>query len=166
MIMVHSKRSIIVHQHSCKHCLRVLWHFWLNFLIHYLKMSQFWIYRQNLLFWFASLAVVVMGKEHNISEANRQLCDTTYYKRLDQVPTSDHERLVNEKVTEMLTSKEISEDNIEYLTVANPRAGRFYLLPKIPKSGNSGSPIVTANGHPTERMSECVDLHPKPIVSR
>jgi len=43
-----------------------------------------------------------MGKEHNISEVNRQLGDTTYYKQLDQ--------------------EEISEDNIEYLTVANPRA--------------------------------------------
>jgi len=61
-----------------------------------------------------------MGKEHNISEANRQLGDTTYFKRLDQDPTSDLQRLLNEKLTEMLTAKEISEDNIEYLTVANP----------------------------------------------
>jgi len=78
----------------------------------------------------------VIGKEHNISEANRQLGDTTYYKRLD--PTSDHQRLLNEKLTAMLASREISEDNIEYITVANPRAGQFYLLPKIRKPGNPG----------------------------
>jgi len=59
----------------------------------------------------------------------------------------------------MLASKEISEDNIEYLTVANPRAGRVYLLPKIHKLGNPGCPIVSANGHPTKRISEFVDLH-------
>jgi len=101
-----------------------------------------------------------MGKEHNISEANRQLGDTTYYKRLDQDPTSDHQRLLNEKLTEMLASKEIiSEDNIEYLTVANLRAGRFYLLPTIHKPGNPGRPNVSANGHPTKRISEFVDLH-------
>jgi len=100
-----------------------------------------------------------MGKEHNISEANCQLGDTTYYKRLDQDPTSDHQRLLNEKLTEMLASKAISEDNIEYLTVANPRTGRFYLLPKTHKPGNPGRPIVSANGHPTKRISEFVDLH-------
>jgi len=72
-----------------------------------------------------------MGKEHSISEANPQLGDTTYYKRLDQDPASDRQRLINEKLTEMLALKEISEDNIEYLTVANPRAGRFYLPPKF-----------------------------------
>jgi len=43
----------------------------------------------------------------------------------------------------MLASKEISKDNIEYLTVANPRAGRFYPFPKIHKPGNPGCPIVT-----------------------
>ena len=51
-----------------------------------------------------------MGKEHTISKANPQLGDTTYYKRLD--PTSDLQRLLNEKLTEMLASKEISEDDI------------------------------------------------------
>jgi len=98
-----------------------------------------------------------MGIEHNISESNHQLGDTTYYKRLD--PMSDHQRLLNEKLTKMLASKEISEDSIEYLTVANPRAGRFYLLPKIHKPGNPGRPIVSANGHPTKRISEFVDLY-------
>jgi len=99
----------------------------------------------------------MMGKEHNISEVNRQLGDTTYYKRLD--PTSEHQRLLNEKLNEMLASKEISEDNIEYLIVAHPRAGRFYLLPKIHKLGNPGRPIVSANGHPPKRILEFVDLN-------
>ena len=67
--------------------------------------------------------------------------------------------MVNEKLTEMFTSKKISEDNIEYLTAANPRAGHFYLLPKIHKPGISGRSIVSANGHPTERISEFDDLH-------
>ena len=60
----------------------------------------------------------------------------------------------------MLASKEISKDNIEYLTVANPRAGRFYLpLPKIHKPGNPWCPIVSANSHPTKRIAQFVDLH-------
>ena len=47
---------------------------------------------------------------------------------------------------------------MEYLLVEKPRAGCFYLLPKIHKSVNSGSPIVFANGHPSERISEFVDF--------
>ena len=46
-----------------------------------------------------------------------------------------------------------------YLIVDQPKAGRFYLLPKIHKAGNPGRPIVSANGHPTEKISEFVDLH-------
>ena len=56
----------------------------------------------------------------------------------------------------MLASKEISEHNIEYLTVENLRAGQFYLLPTIHKPGNPGRPIVSANDHPTKRISEFV----------
>ena len=40
-----------------------------------------------------------------------------------------------------------------------PKAGRFYLLPKMHKAGNPGRPIVSANRHPTEKISEFVDLH-------
>jgi len=137
MIMVYSKHSIVVHQHPCKHFSGLM-----AFLIEFLNslsenyLKHFESTTKTKLFWFTSFVVVVMGKEHTISEANRQLGDTTYYKRLD--PTSDHQRLLNEKLTEMLASKEISENNIEYLTVANIRAGRFYLLPKIHKPGNPG----------------------------
>ena len=57
-----------------------------------------------------------------------------------------------------------NEKNAIYLTVDQPKAGRFYLLPKIHKAGNPGRPIVSANGHPTEKISEFVDLHLQPHV--
>ena len=43
---------------------------------------------------------------------------------------------------------------------------RFYLLPKINKASNPGRPIVSANGHPTEKISEFVDLHLQPHVKK
>ena len=58
----------------------------------------------------------------------------------------------------------ISEKNRNYLLIDQPKAGRFYLLPKIHKAGNPGRPIVSANGHPTEKISEFVDLHLQPHV--
>ena len=51
-----------------------------------------------------------------------------------------------------------------YLTQENPKAGRFYILPKIHKPGNPGRPIVSANGHPTEKISEFVSFHLNPLV--
>ena len=54
---------------------------------------------------------------------------------------------------------------MRYLIVDQPKAGRFYLLPKIHKAGNPGRPIVSANGHPTEKISEFVDLHLQPHVN-
>jgi hypothetical protein len=55
---------------------------------------------------------------------------------------------------------------MEYLTPEDPKPGRFYLLPKIHKENNPGRPtcIVSANGHPTEKISEFIDLHLWPFV--
>ena len=109
-------------------------------------------------------AVVVMDREHYISEAERQLNDSTFYKALDHDPTHEFAKKVADAVSEMLNGNHISEKNAIYLTVDQPKAGRFYLLPKIHKAGNPGRPIVSANGHPTEKISEFVDLHLQPHV--
>ena len=104
-------------------------------------------------------AVVVVDREHYVSEAERQLNDSTFYKALDHDPTREFAAKVADAISEMRTGDHISEKNAIYLTVDQPKAGRFYLLPKIHKAGNPGRPIVSANGHPTERISEFVDLH-------
>jgi hypothetical protein len=46
----------------------------------------------------------------------------------------------------------------------NCRPGQFYLLPKIHKDGKPGRPIVSAIGHPTERISAFLHLHLRPHV--
>ena len=109
-------------------------------------------------------SVVVMDRDQYISEAERQLNDNTYYQLLDHDPTTEFAIQVADTVNKMHDEGYITEKNMEYLLVEKPRAGRFYLLPKIHKSGNPGRPIVSANGHPTERISEFVDFHLKPHV--
>lgn len=96
-------------------------------------------------------AVVVMDRDHYISEAERQLNDSTYYKRLDHDPTDQFAKQVFKAVEEMSDNSYITEKNMSYLIADQPKAGRFYLLPKIHKAGNPGRPIVSANGHPTEK---------------
>ena len=104
-------------------------------------------------------AVVVMDRDHYVSEAERQLNDSTFYKPLDHDPTPKFAKQVSNTVSETHDQGLISEKNMAYLIVDPPKAGRFYFLPKIHKAGNPGRPIVSANGHPTEKISEFVDLH-------
>ena len=54
--------------------------------------------------------------------------------------------------------------NISLPLNPNPRAGRLHILPKIHKQGNPGRPIISSNVHSTERISEFVDYHLKPLV--
>ena len=99
------------------------------------------------------------------AEAERQLNDSTYYEFLDHDPTDEFAKKVSEAVEEMFDDGYITEKNMRYLIVDQPKAGRFYLLPKIHKTGNPGRPIVLVNGHPTEKISEFVDLHLQPHVN-
>ena len=52
----------------------------------------------------------------------------------------------------------IDDKTMEYLTPEDPKPCRFYLLPKIHKENNLGRPIVSANGHPTEKILEIIDF--------
>ena len=59
----------------------------------------------------------------------------------------------------------IDDDTFKYLiSNSDPKAGRFYILPKIHKQGNPGCPIISSNGHPTDRISEFVDYYLKSLV--
>jgi hypothetical protein len=53
----------------------------------------------------------------------------------------------------------IDDKTMEYFTPGNPKPGRYYLLPKIHKENNPGRRIVSANGQPTEKISEFNDFH-------
>ena len=98
-----------------------------------------------------------MDRDHYVSEAERQLNDSTYYELLDHDPTDEFAKKVSEAVEEMFDDGYITEKNMRYLIVDQPKAGRFYLLPKIHKTGNSG--------RPTEKISEFVDLYLQPHVN-
>ena len=64
----------------------------------------------------------------------------------------------------MLRDKIIDDNTNRFLIQSNPKPGRFYILPKIHKTGNPGRPIVSSNSHPSERISQFVDHHLKPLV--
>ncbi|XP_071176278.1 uncharacterized protein [Mytilus edulis] len=104
-------------------------------------------------------AVVIIDKANYIAEAERQLSDERFYKKLDYDPTSEFSSKIITALQTMHNDGHIDEDTIGYLKPENAKPGRLYLLPKIHKVNNPGRPIVSANGHPTEQISEFVDFH-------
>ena len=60
----------------------------------------------------------------------------------------------------------IDDESAKYLKENSPKPGRFYTIPKIHKQGHPGRPIVSSNSHPTERISQLVDHHLQPLVTK
>ena len=108
--------------------------------------------------------VVVLDKETYMSEAQRQLSDEKYYEKLDSDPTEKFADEITKTLNEMYKNEEIGDNVYHKLLPTNCRPGQFYLLPKIHKEGMPGRPIVSAIGHPTENISEFIDLHLRPHV--
>ena len=53
-----------------------------------------------------------------------------------------------------------------YAVSVDSKPARFFLLPKVHKSGCPGRPIVSADGSPTESLSELVDNFVQPFVPK
>ena len=105
-----------------------------------------------------------MDRSWYIDECNRQLNNPTFYEQQDNDKTDTIQKRVTEYVKRMFNDKLIDNKSKQYLIQRDPRPGRFYILPKIHKVNNPGRPIVSSNNHPTERISQFVDYHLKPIV--
>ena len=111
-------------------------------------------------------SVVVLDSEDYIAEAQRQLSDERFYRKLDHDPTKEHEEAVCKTLYKMHDGGFIDDKTLEYLLPDHSKPGRFYLLPKIHKEGNPGRPIISANEHPTEKISEFIDYHLRPLVEK
>ena len=68
----------------------------------------------------------------------------------------------------MLNAQEISPQTADYLILETPRTPNLYLLPKIHKNKipPPGRPIVSANGCPSERISQFVDHFIQALVPK
>ena len=108
---------------------------------------------------------VVMDRTWYIDECNRQLNDPKFYKKQDGDITNLIQKRVTTYVQRMLKDGYIDEKTKQYLIQTNVKPGRFYILPKIHKTGNPGRPMVSSNGHPTERISQFIDFHINPLVA-
>jgi hypothetical protein len=104
-------------------------------------------------------AVCVMDRDEYLKEGYRQLSDTNFYQKVDHDLTPTHTRQINDFIDKMLTDGEIDISVYNYLVQKEYRTPNLYLLPKIHKGiiPPPGRPILSANGSPTEKISQFVD---------
>jgi hypothetical protein len=75
------------------------------------------------------------------------------------VVTEEFSTKITQELTIMKENSHIDKNTFDYLKPDKPKAGRFYILPKIHKANKHGRPIFSANGHPTEKISKFVYFH-------
>lgn len=121
-------------------------------------------------------AVVIMDREQYILEAQRQLNDQTYYKKLSQPIYLETIQLVQDILLRLKKNKFINTKQLQYLQGdLHPRERRFYVLPKIHKDPTTwtvpfevpkGRPIVSDCSSETYRTTEFLDFFLNPLSTR
>ena len=111
-------------------------------------------------------AIVIMQTTDYLKEGYRQLSDTNFYTKLEEDPTQSISETICKVLIDMKNLKLITEKTLDYLNIKEPKAGRFYLLPKIHKKQVPGRPICSSIGHPTCNISKFVDAHIKDYVPK
>jgi len=93
---------------------------------------------------------VVMNRQDYLNECYRQLNNQQFYKKVNEDPTDNITKRVRFYLNRLYSDNVIDNGTYYYLLPQGPKAGRFYILPKIHKAGNPGRPIISAKRHPTE----------------
>ena len=118
-------------------------------------------------------ATVIMDKSAYVAEAQRQLSNTMYYRKLDKPTYVDNVKPINDLLDEMASLNVISHKQHQFLRAnESDRQRIFYLLPKIHKPRAKwpqlnrmpeGRPIVSDCGSESYRISQYIDSFIRPI---
>ena len=111
-------------------------------------------------------SIVVQNTTDYVTEAMRQLNNSTFYERLSQNPV---EQLINDRdriLDTALRDNCITKKQHEFLKVESVVTPCLYLTPKIHKSliNPPGRPIVSGNNSLSEPLSQFVDFFIRDIV--
>ena len=116
--------------------------------------------------------MVVWDRVDYLKEAEKQLGDNTVYERVDinnKKMLSQFMDTSNKYFRSLKNRNYISEKELRYFTYEYKRTcnlGKLYLLPKIHKRLENvpGRPVISNCGAPTEKVSEFLDHHLKPVM--
>ena len=117
--------------------------------------------------------VVVLDCNDYILEAEKLLSDANVYKdaffnekNLHELVGTSNQLFQNLKSKGKISDKQLKYFTYEYKKVSN--LGKLYILAKIHKRLHNvpGRPVISNCGTPTEKASEFLDYHLKPIMQR
>ena len=113
-------------------------------------------------------AIVILDRDTYISEGNRQLSNTSFYRKASTDLTEEHNEKVNTNIEFLRRNGEITKSLESKLVTNNVKTPELYLLPKIHKniSPPPGRPVVSANKCPTEKISAFVDIFLRPHLPK
>ena len=115
--------------------------------------------------------IVVWYRNHYLEEAEKQLKDQKVYRKvafkdktLSQLVDCSNRFFRNLKMKGLITEKDLKHFSHEFKKSCN--LAKLYLLPKIHESLENvpGRPMISNCGTPTEKVSEFLDHHLKPVM--
>ena len=110
----------------------------------------------------------VLNRTDYVNEAMSQLSNTSCYVKLDKDPTVTYKKEIDSFLQDSMLEGCITPTECKFLTKEHPSVPLFYCVPKIHKSLSHppGRPIVASNDSLTEPLSQFVDRHMRPIVTK
>ncbi|XP_059832281.1 uncharacterized protein LOC132397466 [Hypanus sabinus] len=111
-------------------------------------------------------SIVIMDKQQYLFEAHRQLNNTEHYTKLKELIYWETHTEIRNILQELERAGYLKGKLVEYLTGIQPRARKFYILPKIHKNPDSwtapgeippGRPIVSDYSSESYRIAEFID---------
>ena len=105
--------------------------------------------------------MVIIDPDAYLKEGYTKLSNRQFHTNLETDPTDEHAKEINTFIDSMLSTckGEIDHTVYNYLYNKDCRTSVFYLLPKVHKGVNPtpGHPILSANGCPSEKISQFMD---------
>ena len=111
-------------------------------------------------------ATVVCSAQWYEDEAQRQLTDDSFYKKVPEDNTKKHESIITEHLSEFVKENLLDETIAKKLTPIESRTPQFYMFPKIHKSPITGRPVISSTGCHSEKISAFVDEKLRPAVQK
>ena len=117
--------------------------------------------------------IVIWGRNDYLMEAEKQLSDKKVYQEvsnseniLSKLAEMSNKMFRNLNKRSCITEKQLKYFSYEYRKATN--FGKLYFLPKIQKRLHNipGWPVISNCGTPTEKCSEFVDYHLKPLMQK
>ncbi len=111
-------------------------------------------------------ALVIMDVNDYIKEADRQLDDTNFYRKLSSDPTKMYAERINSTIERFKEEGLITKNVSNGLMVNEPKTSKFNLNPKIHKENNPGRPVINSVDCHSSKISKYVDYHLQPEVCK